>query len=168
MGADKHARRRVPLVRDYMTRSVVAIDSGASGLELQQLLLDHRILGCPVIDERGGLAGVVSRSDLVRQLAVARARAEEISNYYRDLQTPPEVALDEIAELGDALMRGVRVEDIMSRRLIAVVPDDVLQVAAQRMLEHHVHRVLVLDKGRLEGVLTSQDMVRAVAAGPAA
>jgi CBS domain-containing protein len=158
---------RLPRVRDYMTQSVVVIEAQATGRELQRLLAGHRISGCPVV-ELGTLVGVVSRSDLVRQLAVSRSRAEEVSDYYRDLQVTPEAALDEIEALSARLMDAVRVEDLMSTRLIAVKPDATLVIAAQRLIEHHVHRLLVIDAGRLQGVISSQDLVRAIAAGPAA
>lgn len=157
----------VPLVREYMTRDVVSIDADANALELQQLLGTRRVTGCPVV-EQGRLVGVVSRSDLARHLLVVRARAEELSDYYRDPQVPPEAALDEIASLSGHLMQSVRVADLMATRLIAVKPDDAITVAAQRMLEHHVHRVLVIEDGRLQGVLTSQDLTRAIAAGSSA
>jgi CBS domain-containing protein len=159
--------RPLPRVRDYMTHAVECIDANASGLDLQRLLIAQRVTGCPVVDQ-GLLVGVVSRSDLVRHLGVVRARAEEASDYYRDPHAAPEVVLDEIAALSGQLMQAVRVSDLMSTRVVAVEPDDSIVIAAQRLLEHHVHRLLVLEGGQLLGVLTSQDLVRAVAAGPAA
>jgi CBS domain-containing protein len=55
------------------------------------------------------------------------------------------------------------VGEVMSRRLLGVRPDDDVRMAARRMSEGGVHRLLVLEEGRLVGVLSASDIVRAVA-----
>jgi CBS domain-containing protein len=49
--------------------------------------------------------------------------------------------------------------------MLSVRPDDEVRVAARRMSAADVHRVLVLEGGRLVGILSASDIVRAVAAG---
>jgi CBS domain-containing protein len=53
----------------------------------------------------------------------------------------------------------------MSRRLLAVPPDCLLTEAAQQMVERDVGAALVLRDGRLTGILTERDILRAVARG---
>lgn len=55
------------------------------------------------------------------------------------------------------------VDEVMSRRVVGVDPDTSLQAAARRMTALQIHRLLVLDQGRLVGLLSSMDVVRAVA-----
>jgi CBS domain-containing protein len=57
------------------------------------------------------------------------------------------------------------VAEVMSRKLLSVSPDDDVRLAARRMSEANVHRVLVLEGRRLVGILSASDIVRAVAAG---
>jgi CBS-domain-containing membrane protein len=58
----------------------------------------------------------------------------------------------------------VRVSDVMTTELVWVERDTPLTVAARRLLNERVHRLLVLDKvSRLYGVLSAYDFVRVVA-----
>lgn len=57
------------------------------------------------------------------------------------------------------------VESIMSRDLVAVEAGLELAEAARRMEERKVGAALVLDGGRLEGIVTERDVMRAVAGG---
>jgi CBS domain-containing protein len=52
--------------------------------------------------------------------------------------------------------------EIMRTDLVTVRPDDSLALAARRMLDARVHRVLVVDGGRLVGVLSTRDAMRIV------
>jgi CBS domain-containing protein len=53
--------------------------------------------------------------------------------------------------------------DLMSRDVLAVAPEDTLGEAAQKMVERGVGSVVVRDYGRLIGILTERDLLRAVA-----
>jgi CBS domain-containing protein len=53
----------------------------------------------------------------------------------------------------------------MSRDLLAVAADERLAEAAKRMAERAVGAVVVLEQGRLAGILTERDVLNAVAAG---
>jgi CBS domain-containing protein len=57
------------------------------------------------------------------------------------------------------------VAEHMSRDLVVVAPVDGLAAAARAMDARHVGAALVLDDGRLAGILTERDVLRAVAAG---
>ncbi len=53
--------------------------------------------------------------------------------------------------------------ELMTRDVLAVAPEDTLGEAAQRMAQHGIGSVVVLDYGRLVGILTERDVLRAVA-----
>jgi CBS domain-containing protein len=53
--------------------------------------------------------------------------------------------------------------EMMSRNLLAVAPEDTLGEAAERMTEEGVGSAVVLDAGRLIGILTERDVLRAAA-----
>jgi CBS-domain-containing membrane protein len=52
---------------DVMTRSVISIKPNASVSEMVNVMLNHRISGLPVIDERGELVGIVTEGDCLRR-----------------------------------------------------------------------------------------------------
>jgi CBS domain-containing protein len=53
--------------------------------------------------------------------------------------------------------------ELMSRDVLAVAPEDTLGEAAQKMVDRGVGSVVVKDYGRLIGILTERDLLRAVA-----
>lgn len=57
------------------------------------------------------------------------------------------------------------VRDHMSRTLLAVDPGLTLVEVAQRMVERNVGAVLILEGGRLSGIMTERDLMRSVARG---
>jgi CBS domain-containing protein len=59
------------------------------------------------------------------------------------------------------------VGEVMSRRVVAVDPEAPLQAAARLMTALQIHRLLVKEQGRLLGLLSSMDVVRAAAEGRA-
>jgi CBS domain-containing protein len=56
-----------------------------------------------------------------------------------------------------------RLGDVMARDVLSVAPEDTLGEAAQKMVERGVGAVVVLDFGRLIGILTERDLMRATA-----
>jgi CBS domain-containing protein len=57
------------------------------------------------------------------------------------------------------------VREHMSRGLLSVEPDETITQVAQRMVERNLGAVLVVDGGRLVGIMTERDLMRAVARG---
>lgn len=55
------------------------------------------------------------------------------------------------------------VSSLMTRQLVTLTPDTTMRDAARHMLARGVHRVLVVRGGKLEGIVSSTDMVRACA-----
>jgi CBS domain-containing protein len=53
--------------------------------------------------------------------------------------------------------------DVMSRDLLTVAPEDTLGEAAEKMAGRNVGAALVMDAGRLVGILTERDLLAAVA-----
>jgi CBS domain-containing protein len=53
--------------------------------------------------------------------------------------------------------------ELMTGTIVAVAPEDTLGEAAERMAEEGVGSAVVLDSGRLIGILTERDLLKAVA-----
>ena len=61
-----------------------------------------------------------------------------------------------------------KVSDVMSTGLLTVEPTMALDEAARQMNDRQVGAVLVLTSGRVSGILTERDVLRAVATGQVA
>lgn len=105
-------------------------------------LADSHISALPVVDRAGRMVGVISSTDIL-------ASEEE--------------AEDQTAR--ETLFEGTLVRDVMTPRPLTIAPDADVKEAAQQMLYADVHRLFVTDSDRLIGVISTSDIMRAVAAG---
>src|ERR671910_3422719 len=67
-----------------------------------------------------------------------------------------------LPELCSLRMRSL-LRDVMSRDLLTIAPEDTLGEAAEKMAGRSVGAALVMDAGRLVGILTERDLLAAVA-----
>ena len=145
---------------------VATVVSGCPLPDLEQTFTKYGISGFPVVDD-GRMVGVVSRSDVVRQICVERSTSELISDYYRDqsgFSSPANLqSFDEIAESVGRRIEHLTVGDVMTREIFSVSSVDPVFSAAQLMVDRRIHRLPVVDDGQLIGLVTSMDIVRQVA-----
>jgi CBS domain-containing protein len=135
--------------------------------DLERALLSARVSGFPVV-EGGHLVGVVTRSDLVRTLSVEQSLGELLAEQSRDLGGAEVGAEPSLELVGRHLGRRVeelRVRDVMISSPIAVAPDAPLADVARTLVDRRIHRVLVVEDGRLLGIISSVDFVRLFADG---
>jgi len=130
--------------------------------DLERRFLEERITGFPVV-EAGRLVGIVSRSDIIRQLSVEQSLGEVIADYYRVQQDDPASEIATVAEHVGRRMEELHVRDVMIDQLITVAPDAPVRDVAKLILERHIHRVPVVEEGALVGIVTTMDLVRLVA-----
>jgi CBS domain-containing protein len=147
------------LVRDAMVREVVAVASDTSLEAVARLFVLSDVSGAPVIDDSGHPLGVVSQRDLIDSER-PRSGGEGRPVYYR-------VWNGEIRAMGivtGPLARASGVAaDVMSNPLLTIETGASIQEAARRMLSEHVHRLFVVEKGRLIGVVSALDCLRHLA-----
>lgn len=149
-------------VRDIMQTEVFTVAPGMTLEALDRAFLERGVGGFPVVDD-GRLVGIVSRSDVVRQLCVDQSLAEAVSDYYQGEGVRVEgiESLPEIAERVGRQLVDLHVRDLMIPHVRSVAPDDELPAVAARMVEERVHRYPVLAAdGTLAGIVTSLDFVR--------
>jgi CBS domain-containing protein len=152
------------LAKDLMTAGVATVAPRVPLAELERSLSELRISGMPVVDPAGEVLGVVSRADIVRALSGAESQAEAVLAYYRDV-AGAEPAPSELARMMGERAIALHVEDVMATDLLAVRPDQSLREVASLLAERRLHRVLVMEGRRLLGLVSSLDIVRAVADG---
>lgn len=156
-----------PRARDLMRHNIGIIDASATVAELERAFADAEVSGFPVVDA-SGVVGVVSRADVVRHLAAKEGRSA-VSTFYVEpgLSTGgipgPELA-DLAARQGSDLAE-MCVADLMTPQVVSVPPDAEVTDIARALVEHRIHRVLVLDGSSLVGIVSSFDLVRLVADG---
>ena len=151
-----------------MTRDVVTLSADMTLEQAAETLTQHKISGAPVVDDRGHLVGILSESDLLREL---RKTAEEILGKHYLTESAHSLALwGYLGEQGHTSVnevyrrvRAARVRDAMSPRVTTVRPTDSLETVASIMIRDDVNRVPVVDAGRIVGIIARADLARFLA-----
>ncbi len=138
-----------------MSREVYAVAADTSLEVATRLLCERHIGGAPVLDEHGLAVGMVTQVDL---LSPDRLVTDKIGH----------AAIYRLAEVGRQLLHGGRVAspgivaDVMSPYVLSVSPQTPIAQAARLMVAEGVHRLLVTKHGRVVGILSTMDVLRAV------
>jgi CBS domain-containing protein len=139
-------------VEQIMRGEVVSVTPTTSLKDLARLLLERDISGVPVLDEGGKVLGVVSAGDILVKTSAAFGLREHPSNWLFG---------DDDRE---ALKRGAQTAaEAMSRPAITVDPRCTVAEAARIMVKQSVNRLPVVEHGKLVGIVTRDDIVRAFA-----
>ena len=152
---------------EIMRRSIQTVPTTMALPELERAFVQAKVSGFPVVDG-DQLVGVVSRSDIVRQLDLEHQTAQRTSDFYFDAGGFHELSLATNVEIADRV--GERIEqltvgEVMHRQLFAVPPDQPLRAIAETMVDNNIHRVLVTQEGKLLGLISTTDFVRLYAEG---
>jgi CBS-domain-containing membrane protein len=140
-------------VRDVMTRSVVSVRPGTPLKEVAQLLIDHRISGLPVVDDDGAVLGIVSEADfLVKEQGAEAVRHRPLARILGESRE----SRSQLAKIG-ALTAG----EAMTAPAVTVSSGRRIAEAAAVMTARGINRLPVVDDGRLVGIVTRADLVRA-------
>jgi CBS domain-containing protein len=147
-------------VADVMSRDPIMVKPQTPIKEAIKILAEQRISGLPVVDDAGSLVGVISETDLLWQ-----ETGVEPPVYIMFLDSV--IFLENPArheqELHKAL--GQTVGEVMSTNPVTVESAQPLRKAAKLMQEKSIRRLAVVnDQGKVIGILTPGDIVRAMAA----
>lgn len=135
-------------VADVMTREVVAMCEDDPLDVVLRRLLRHRISGAPVVSADGTLVGVITEQDLLRwQLDAVRARSGKAST--------------ELPSISD-LLKATRTAAVMSHVTVSVDESMQLASALPILLKLPYRRLPVTHHGRLVGVLSRADVLKAM------
>jgi len=146
--------------QDIMTRDVITIEHTASLRELSKLLAERGITGVPVIDGERNLLGMVSMRDVIEE----EVRSLGANLEYQDIYELFSSALN-TEEAEGVSARGLWVEEIMSRALYTADESTPVREICRAMHMHNVHRIPVLRDGKVVGLVTAMDVLRAVSEG---
>jgi CBS domain-containing protein len=128
-------------IRELMTGGLITARSETPVQQARDLLVEERIRHLPVTGPGGVLVGIVTDRDIRLNLP---SRATSLS-----------------AQEINHLLFKLTVGEIMTRSVITIGPDSPAREGARLMLDHQIGALPVLDDGRLIGIVTETDIVRA-------
>jgi CBS domain-containing protein len=177
-------------LRDIMTREVTTVPPEMPLSELAELFAARHIGGVPVRSGRE-ILGMASAADLLTFAARAvsserepeEASADDLWADADDLSVDDEEAIAagyfsgewdlasgsleqlwrDVPDAAQHALRGATVRDVMTTEVLSLPPWTSVSAAAVFMRRNAIHRVLVMDGGELHGIVSSTDIVNAVA-----
>lgn len=143
---------------DVMTRNVVAVGPDDTVAHAVELMLERHISGLPVIGAEGALTGIVTEGDLLRRSETGTQKRR--ARWLEFLLGPGRMA----AEYAHA--SGRKVNEVMTPDVVAIAEDTPLDEVVRIMEKRQIKRLPVLRDGRLVGIVSRANLIRALASAP--
>ena len=139
---------------EVMTRRVISIEPDATIVQAVRLMLKNHFSGLPVVDESGKLVGVITEGDFLhrREIGTELKRNAWLVAYFG----PEQSAHDYVHA------HGTKVAELMTPDPITVDEETSLYQVVHLMERHHIKRLPVLRKGKVVGIISRANLLRAL------
>lgn len=118
------------VVKNLMNREVITIDDDRTVMDAAKLMTTNQVSSL-IVEKSQNAIGIISERDFVGKVCS------------KDLLSSP-----------------ILVSDIMSSIIVTAEPDTPLEVAVQRMINHKIRRLPVLETGKIVGIVTVTDLAK--------
>ncbi len=139
---------------DIMVKDVVTVGPDAPVMDIAALMLERHISGLPVVDGDGRVLGIVSEGDLIRRPEIETDRVK--LGWLRLLVSDEARARDFVKH------HGRTAREVMTQPALSVAVDTPLAEVVRLMERHRVKRLPVVERGKLAGLVTRTDLLRAL------
>ena len=143
---------------DVMTTTVFSVNVNDSVLDAIEIMLRERISGLPVVGDGQILVGMITEGDLLRRAEIGTERKRP--HWLEFLMGTGKLAAEYVCS------HSRKVGDLMTRTVAVVEEDAPLQHVVDIMERKKVKRVPVVRQGRIAGIITRADLLKALAAKP--
>mgnify|MGYP001446280829 CR=1 FL=1 len=128
-------------VRDFMAKHPQVLGRNDTLDLAEDIMTMGRIRHLPVLNE-GELVGIVSQRDMFRSAAVT--------------------ALGFAVDTQKALVKTIRIKEIMTEKVVTISPDATVKEAARIMIDKKIGCLPVVEGMKLIGIITETDILRYV------
>ena len=139
---------------DVMTSEVLTVDENASVPAVAKLLAERGISAVPVVDKKNRVIGVVSEGDLLHR---AETGTERRGSWWLEMMATNKLAGDYIKS------HSGKVKDVMTRDVLSVAETTPVADIAVLLETNRIKRVPVVRDGKLVGIVSRANLVRALA-----
>ncbi len=128
------------LVKGWMTSDVITVDEETSMMKASQIMKENNIRRMPVM-QKGKLVGMITDRD-IKEASPSKATTLDVHELYY-------------------LLSELKIKDIMKKNLVTVGPEETVEKAAVKMLEHRISGLPVVnEKGKVVGIITQGDVFK--------
>jgi CBS domain-containing protein len=149
----------MPTVREYMDDDPATVTPDTTAEDVAKLLGEHELHGAPVVNEAGRCVGIVTENDLVMADEEGDLHIPHYIELFGGL-----VFLEPVRGFERRLRKAMAAtaKDLMTADPTTIGPDEDVHAAAKVISESGHNRLPVVEHGRLVGVITRADVLRAL------
>jgi CBS domain-containing protein len=149
----------MPTVREYMDDDPATVRPETRAEDVARLLGEHELHGVPVVNEAGRCVGIVTENDLVMADEEGDLHIPHYIELFGGL-----VFLEPVRGFERRLRKAMAAtaKDLMTADPTTIGPDEDVHAAAKVISESGHNRLPVVEHGRLVGVITRADVLRAL------
>jgi CBS domain-containing protein len=140
---------------DVMTWGAITVEPESSVARAVRLMLQNKISGLPVVDDKGELVGMVTEGDFLRRSELGTQRQRP--RWLEFLLGPGRLAAEYVQSSGQ------KVAEIMTPEPKTITPETPLDEVVSLMERHRVKRLPVLQDGKLVGIVSRANLLHALA-----
>jgi CBS domain-containing protein len=118
------------VLRDIMTKYVVTIDANRTSLEAAKVMAEKGISSLIVLKDQDPV-GIVTERDFVKKICIKELNVSRI-----------------------------KVNEIMSKIRTFADPETPIEVAVQRMVNHKIRRLPIMENNKVVGIITVTDLAK--------
>ncbi len=142
---------------DIMTTDVQTVHEETDLKVLAKRFVEQNVNAMPVVDDDGGLVGMVTQTDLVEQdMPLHIPTVVSIFDWVIYLESPKRFT-EEVRKV-----TARKVGEICARDVVTCSPEDPVSRVASLMVDNKVHLVPVVDDGKMVGVVGRLDIIRSM------
>ncbi|KAB2951874.1 CBS domain-containing protein [Heliorestis acidaminivorans] len=140
-----------------MTKEVHSVYVDTPISEVAKVLTEQKISGLPVLSRQGEVIGIVSEGDLLyKDREVKYPSYIALLGGFIYLESPKRFE-EEFRKI-----TALRAEEIMTKEVITIEEDTLVQDMAAIMTEQRINRLPVVRQGKLVGIVTRADIIKAL------
>jgi CBS domain-containing protein len=149
---------------DVMTTNVVTVSPDTPVQEVAKILSERSISGVPVVDTGNRLVGIVSEGDLLHRVETGTERRPDRRTGRRRSWWLDTIGSNEELARDYVKSHGRTAKDVMTSEVTSVSDTTDLADIANLLETKRIKRVPVIKDGRLVGIVSRANLVRALAA----
>ncbi|MEM5805214.1 MAG: CBS domain-containing protein [Candidatus Aenigmatarchaeota archaeon] len=150
-------------VKDYMHKKIICFKPEDSIFKVAKVLSKKHISGAPVVKNKK-VIGMISETDIIKFLHINLPGNDTLTH------EPHILSLLLMNLIRDRLkfkqevkkISKVKVKDFMTKLVISISPEASLLEAAELMEKYDITRLPVIENGKLKGIISKSDLIRAL------
>jgi len=149
------------LIKEVMVKEVVTVRPEMTLQQVSRLFFERHISGAPVVDDEGKMLGVISETDVLKAVKTYEKRLSMVYPSASLFGVSFQSSYKE-TEMAEAIARiqDTKVQEVMTRDVYVLGPEDTIQRAVLIMNAFGVNRIPVVEGTRVVGILTRADIIR--------